>query len=836
MTTFNPSAGTFKLAANIAAGVVSVTFSYHSADTWAGTDTSLRRAKVSSTSDLDGEWVTISEVNSLTDTTASSTSRLFLGTVALSSDAGSQGAGGPGVWVQDGDDLTVTYYDSAASVLDSDVIKVDAISPVIANVVPATATFTKTENPTVTFDVTDGGAGIDPTGAGIKLDIQIAGTPTPPPTTATNVSFQGIEGGVRAIFAQGLSWKTASSTAGGFGVQDSQAFDVEITAEDRAGNQSTATVAITIDTQAPAMVSAKTGSARTAVAVTFTDASGEIDPTTVDSDGSDFTVADATVTAAVVNADNPLLVDLTLAADLPPNETPEVTVKADAVLDKAANAAATKTISATDGIKPAIINTDVIVGSGITALAVKDDTMKIRVETDERLASGWPKVTIVGPAGSPVNGAVTMTRPDIVTVNTGSSAAIAATDATGQYGVAIQFSDGPNTDTNLTAVADETITIPTGGARTLVLANGPIADTDFDGDVDGADITAISVTIAGVATTSNSVIASVDAGKREVTLTGDATAASEAKISYSYVKDHTFEVDQTAPTVAYVPAKGVDGAAVSIQDRSPFIQVKFTDDSYAGDSFKAVSLTKAELTKPDATVEDVTANFVARTSSDYLWAASNLALGDYTLKISGADTAANELADDEYKFKIVERTFTVELQPGWNLVSLPDTPERNGVNDVFSASEIQTVVTRDRTVTGGWAIAERDASGALSGVEPAPLTTVDPAKGYWVESNGIVNVTFNVPGIAAGSLNLPPAFKLSAGWNLVAVAQPDLANTTRDADEYFSGLDWSRAYGYDAITKKFQPILPDENTADNLNMNVGGGYFVYLNKSGTLVP
>jgi len=831
VTTFNAKTGTFKLAADVT-GEVSVAFSYHTADSWAGSDSALRRAKVSSTSDLEGEWVTISEVDSLTSSTASSTSRVFRGSVALSSDAGAQGSSGSGVWVQDTDDLTVNYYDGSGNIVDSDAIKVDGVDPVIANILPATAENTSLVNPTVTFDVTDSGSGIDPTGVGITMSVQIAGTGTPPitppATDAQNISFQGIADGLHAIYAGGLSWKTATSSvdSGAFGVEDSKAFDITVTATDKAGNSATSSVTVTIDTLDPAMVSAVAGTARTAVAVTFTDASGAIDSTTIDA--SDFTVEDATVSAAAIDADNALLVNLTLASDLAPDATPKVNVLAGSIYDKAGNSAAAKEVSATDSMKPAITNTDVL----DKALAVKADVVNVRVEADERLASGWPKVSIVGPSGSPVNGLVSMTRPDVVTVNIGASSAIATTDVTGQYGVAIQFSDGPNTDTNLTAVSKEKHTLAA-ASTTLTLSNGPIADTDFDGDVDAADISAISgKDTAGV----DVAVVSINAGTRVVTL-GVAAAIGDVEISYSYVASHVFEVDQSAPTVVYVPVKPASGA-VEIQDQSPFIQVKFTDDSYVGDTFKAVSLTKAELTSPDATTTDVSGDFVARTTSEYLWAASNLALGSYTLTISGTDTAGNVLADDKYLFKIVERTFAIALQPGWNLVSVPDSPESAAVNDVFSASEIQTVITRDRTVIGGWAIAERDASGVLVGVDPAPLTTVDPGKGYWVESTGIVTLTVNVPGISAGSLQLPPAFRLAAGWNLVSVAQPNLDSGDRDADEYFSGLDWARAYGYNASSKKFVPILPDGLMANagGATVEVGAGYFVYLNKSGTLVP
>jgi hypothetical protein len=148
--------------------------------------------------------VTVFEVDSVTSSTPSSTSRLFRGDIAISSDPASQGARGDAVWVQDGDILAGTYHDGSGDVLDSDTVTVDAVVPVISNVLPADDTFMSLENPTVVFDVTDGGSGIDSTGLGITLGVKVG---TAPATPAQNISFQPIQDGVRAIFAQGLSWK-----------------------------------------------------------------------------------------------------------------------------------------------------------------------------------------------------------------------------------------------------------------------------------------------------------------------------------------------------------------------------------------------------------------------------------------------------------------------------------------------------------------------------------------------------------------------------------------------------------------------------------------------------
>jgi hypothetical protein len=89
-------AGTFTILVATSATTTG-TFSYHVQDVWTGTDSTLRRAKIISTCDPAGEWVTISEVASVTDSSSSSTSRLFRGEVTLSSDSSTQGTAQDGV-------------------------------------------------------------------------------------------------------------------------------------------------------------------------------------------------------------------------------------------------------------------------------------------------------------------------------------------------------------------------------------------------------------------------------------------------------------------------------------------------------------------------------------------------------------------------------------------------------------------------------------------------------------------------------------------------------------------------------------------------------------------
>jgi hypothetical protein len=88
---------------------LAVTFDFDIVDTWPA---DLHRASVTSTADTDGEWVSIEEVASATDATASPTSSVYRGEVILSGDSATSVTGDGKVWVRPGDDLVVTYFDA----------------------------------------------------------------------------------------------------------------------------------------------------------------------------------------------------------------------------------------------------------------------------------------------------------------------------------------------------------------------------------------------------------------------------------------------------------------------------------------------------------------------------------------------------------------------------------------------------------------------------------------------------------------------------------------------------------------------------------------------------
>ncbi len=839
-----------------------------------------RRAKVTSTSDPQGEWVRIAEVAAVDDQTVSPTSNVFLGTVALDEGASSSGTDGwctqaridsdnaastgarpckdkivgwadGGVWVQDGDTLTVTYYDDDNStVLDTDTVTVDTVAPQITNVSPEDGSFVRVLNPTVTFDVIDSGSGID---IGIGLDnIELFINPTGSGfnNKAGGVSFQSIADGVRVIYAERDSWGSV------FGVQTGNLgeFPIVIRARDRAGNEATVPsdpakadtkYTLDVDNVRPTVRTANTGKDNTVVVVNFDEA---LDADSVDSDGSDFTVVGATVTAAARKEDDDdtkdvneeEIVELTVTA-LEPDAKPLVSVVGD-VADNAGNDVdiANKNasqVTASDGIPPTI--TSVSLDRDLT---VKDDKVAISLGFNEKLATEGVKIIIAGPADHDEQ-SISSTRPTPTQANASVTIGTSGAHPTGMYGVSVQVTDlGNNSTDNLTEVKDEEPSLgdstpdsSPNDKRLLTVDNGPIGDRNFDGKIDGDDVTVNDTR------DSDSVVKltvkSVDASARTITLSssfGDEdSSADDLAVTYKYVPEaSTFEVDHSKPTVTFDPAE-----KDTVKDQSPFIRIKFDEDEYPGDGYKAVTLDKAEITAPDGTVMDVKENFMAGTADniEFIWAASDLALGDHTLTVSATDEAGNQLEDASAKFTIAKRTADIKLRPGWNLVSIPGSlaPDKRGTNDVFTSDAIDIVLTYDARKRN-WYRATRQDDGTLrqpgSSLE---LTQVSSRTAYWIHSTGVV--TQKVDLLGASAQEAPVSIDLVAGWNLVPLRTQEVGSDAVDADVYFTGLKWTRAYGYNNTTQVYEAILPG-TIDDSEDLAEGKGFWVYVQEAGVLVP
>ena len=146
-----------------------VRFTYEVADSFTGDKS---RARVTSSSDPQGELVTINETGPTTE--------LYMGSVMISGDGATRGADDDGVYVQDGDTLTVTYLDKDGSAVDSDDITVDAQAPAVSGISPDDGLRTNNERPGVSFTVTDTGSAISIENLADNVTLMINGEPRGP--------------------------------------------------------------------------------------------------------------------------------------------------------------------------------------------------------------------------------------------------------------------------------------------------------------------------------------------------------------------------------------------------------------------------------------------------------------------------------------------------------------------------------------------------------------------------------------------------------------------------------------------------------------------------------
>jgi len=896
---YNLSAGTFSLGdASGTTGSVVADFNYHKIDSYDGATSGQKIAKVTSTSDSTGTWVAISEVATSGSATASYTADFYKGSVILSRNAGDSETAGR-VFVADGDTVTVTYYGCGTSCTDttdsstaiaSATTLIDDTDPTITitSSDAADGTLTKDTTPTLSFTVTDGASGFVATAPLTYVTTLVNGCKV---LGSTEVLYGGLSSSeLNITINTGLTntWATAAvgtcngaggRTGGGFGIDTTSStttptttshgkvFSYSITATDKAGNSKTldgTSANITVDTVVPNMGDATAGkgwttkevSQKDSVKVAFDETLAQ---STVSTD--DFTVDGVAPTSIVfggTGVTTDTVVYLVMASDLAPNATPDVRLvgsvtdlAGNELKDSTTNANCTtppcgyadRDSAAADGVNPTVSNVAVdanlLAAKGTATLTFNsDEAMK---DNGETIANGCTCVLVSGggAAGNPTATKLSVTMPTSVTAGTAAFKQ-ASYSTTGIYGLVVQAIDVKDNEGNAggVLVANENVSsqitanlASTSTTQIITLKKWPLADHDADGDLSDS-ITASINGGAAVAVTIASL--GVNWGTAEaVTLSfsGAATtvlAADTVKLSYYYADAaHTVEVDVSGPTVSSKSPS--DGS--STENTRPFIKVTWDDDEYAGDTKTEVTITKAEITDPDGVTTDISADLGSTDNKSFFYRPAELAIGEHTVKFSATDAAGNATNDQSWKFSVTAKSKTsVTLLPGWNLISLPGTPADTAINSVITSTQVDTVVTYDPTVPGGWLTAVR-ADGVLSGT----LATLDAQRGYWVQTSNDDPIKVDIPGYSAGSQQLPPAIALVKGWNLVPAVSIEGASSM-DADIYFTGLSWTRGYGFNTSTDSFASFIPDTDDDAEGNIVVGKGYWVFLTKAGDLVP
>ena len=945
----NRNAGTFQLddaGVDFASGMVTVikaVFEYEVADVFeakhTGTAASTEnRAKVISSSDGVGDWVTIREVADEGDPTAASRSHIYYGEIELVADARAASespTGDPGtedydaggtnkVWVRDGDALTITIYeDDHVTVIDSDEATIDAEDPSITGFDPVNNAKLDDTAPPVSFTMSDDGAGFDTktftnnvdlifvkggtTACRIDAEEDLTATSLTQPEVdvlfriSRNWGTEGVgpcvsagatEEAVTALRESAGLADTVGFQGSGRLVMDTTAlgdnnhgvpFDIIAVSTDGAGNTGMAKVTVTIDTVRPSIVlnDSRTGvtwdaakneeaNSRAAIRVAFDES---LRPDTVDAD--DFTVKnpDMEIESVIVGSgmgnapeNKDEYVYLVLAGDLASDARPRVELDG-SIRDVAGNELRRDTTTLTrvsDKIKP-----KVTVGDFSAQLLAEKGESTITFSADENMgatASGIPGdctcLVITGggkgtaqtigstPAAIAAQEAgVTKGAVSLPTPSTGRHTFKQSGRDTGIYGVLVQASDSQAqvsvvgavkvTNEAVAVKAADVSTDPADETVKLKLKNWPLTDSNTDGSL--ADEVELRTSVTAAPATST--VKSVDWENGTVTVefgggldsailesSGDAKDGT-VYVTYSYVHaDQVIQVDTDAPSATFMPEGDT-------QEARPFIRIQFDDAEYAGDTHTTVTVTSATLTDPDGNetvLVDEDMNLLS-TSDNKLFSylpPSDLALGEYTISAVGRDAAGNASEETSGKFKVIARPkVTIPLTLGWNLIALPAAPTDMSIDTVIDVAAVETVLTYDPTVEGGWQAAVR-VNGSFEGA----LTMIDATKAYLIYTTSEQDLKVDIPGLARGVL--PPAVQLYAGWNLVPSSSLDPAFPARDVDDYFSGLEWTRGYYYDSDGRLtgFTPGTGAGATSNDELVVKGRGFFLYLTEDGTLVP
>ena len=262
---FGAGVGTFTLLNAVDAGsTVVATFRYHVQDVYPANNAggtplpSENRARITGTSDSAGECVAINEVDGLGSANASSTSRVFRGSIHLSSDPLFAGPGDGKLWVQDSEAITVSYYQSDhATVIAATTATIDGSPPTISNVSPEFASpevpaGVSSTSPLVRFTIEDHGSGFSEASPFTAAGLEINGCPVlaselaAPFVSPTRLDLEFHLSPASAKWTDPPIPTCAARVSGGFGVTPNTTFTWSIMAADLAGNVESLTMGLVI--------------------------------------------------------------------------------------------------------------------------------------------------------------------------------------------------------------------------------------------------------------------------------------------------------------------------------------------------------------------------------------------------------------------------------------------------------------------------------------------------------------------------------------------------------------------------------------------------------------
>jgi hypothetical protein len=192
----------------------------------------------------------------------------------------------------------------------------------------------------------------------------------------------------------------------------------------------------------------------------------------------------------------------------------------------------------------------------------------------------------------------------------------------------------------------------------------------------------------------------------------------------------------------------------------------------------------------------------------------------YTMKIDNNGDGVPEDRTEPDSIDIIgETTYSIPLHTGWNLISLPITPDDSDVLDVLNSvdSNWNSVWSYE---DGTWKRYDLTGPGFLN-----DLTTIEHGKGYWInmKSDDTLYVSGDEPTVKS--------ITLVSGWNLVGYNSLTSMSTT-DAMNSIDG-NWNSVWSYETGTWKRYDLTGPDFLNDLTTMEPGKGYWINMKSPDT---
>ena len=299
-------------------------------------------------------------------------------------------------------------------------------------------------------------------------------------------------------------------------------------------------------------------------------------------------------------------------------------------------------------------------------------------------------------------------------------------------------------------------------------------------------------------------------------------------------------IDIASETVKQLESGALDlGITKTVDDASPAeeqdINFTITVTNYGPTDASGIEVT--DLLPAELIYVDDTASQGAYDADTGIWAVGSLVDGtSATLVITATVDTADPIENcaeitavdqpDPYGDNDIAcltlnlTTWCIELNTGWNLISLPLLPGNTSIDAVLGAAKpnVDSIYAYDPTwPSPGWK--------SWINAGPKSLTTMDDTRGYWVLMTYTDTICITGAFLPVGK-NVPPTFAVAAGWNLIGFKS--LSERTAGGYLLSLGSTWTRLWGFE--NGSYHGVLSGNN------MEPGFGYWLSVSSAGTIYP